>query len=189
MSYAVGGAGSESAAGTGVAVFYRLNSVYDPDATGVGSTCGGYNTWSSLFLNYKVSRATLRVQGSVNCASGGYCQVIIAPVPSQAVVPASPNYWRLIPGARIYTVMPQVNGGHNTFDHVQTYDIAKVARVTKQQYSNDMDFSGAVGSNPARQIYVMVAVQSVNSGTVGTIVNNVQLTYEVEWFNPVPMQG
>lgn len=189
MSYALSGAGTEAAAGTGLSAFYRLNSVYDPDATGVGQSCGGYNTWSSLFLNYKVHRVTVRVQGTVNTASGSFGQVIVAPVASQAVVPSNPNYWRLIPYARVYTVAPNANGGRSTFLHTQTYDNAKIARVTKQQYDNDMDFSGAIGSNPARQIYLMIGMQSVSSGTPGTLVNSIQLTYEVEWFNPVPMQA
>lgn len=189
MSYAVGGAGAEAAAGTGLSTFYRLNSVYDPDATGVGASAGGYNTWSSLFLNYKVHRVTVRIQGTCVSASGSMCQVIIAPVASQSVVPANPHYWRLIPYAKVYTVVPNANGGKSTFEHVQSYDNAAVARVTKQQYDIDLSFSGAVGSNPARQNYLMVGMQSVSSGTPGTIVNAIQLTYEVEWYNPVPMQA
>jgi hypothetical protein len=189
MSYAVGGAGSESAAGSGLFWFYRLNSVYDPDASGVGSSAGGYNTWSALFLNYKVHRVTVRVQGTAVCANGAMVQVITAPIPGQAVGPSNPHYWRLIPDAKVITLAPNANGGKTTFESVQSFDLAKVARVTKQQYQNDMDYSGAVGSNPARQIYWMLGAQSINSGTVGTLVNCIQITYEVEWFNPVPMQA
>lgn len=189
MTFAAQGAGSESAAGVGLNAVYRLNSVYDPDASGVGSTCGGYNTWSALFLNYKVNRVTVRVQGTVTCASGSMCQVVIAPLAGQAVAPSSPGYWKLIPRASVYTLVPNANGGKTTFEHTRTYDNAAIARLTKEQYAVDMDFSGIVGSNPARQNYVMVAMHSINSATPGTLVNAIQITYEVEWFNPVPMQA
>lgn len=189
MTFATQGAGTEAAAGLGLYAFYRLNSVYDPDASGVGSTCGGYNTWSSLFLNYKVNKVTVRVQGTVECSNNSMCQVVIAPVAGQAVAPASYNYWKLIPGAAVYTLAPNANGGKNTFTHQRTYDNAAVARLSRQQYAVDMDFSGTVGSNPARQNYVMVAAHSINSSTPGKLINAIQITYEVEWFNPVPMQA
>lgn len=189
MTFAAQGAGTEAAAATGLSAFYRLNSVYDPDASGVGSACGGYNTWAALFLNYKVNRVTVRIQGTCVCSTGSMCQVIIAPVANQSVVPTGPNFWKLIPFARVYTVVPNANGGKTSFEHVESYDNAKVARVTKEQYATDMDFSGTVGSNPARQNYLLVGMHSINSTTPGTLVNCVQITYDVEWFNPVPMQG
>lgn len=189
MTFPVSASLVESAAGTGVSFFYRLNSVYDPNATGGGSACGGYNTWSALFLNYKVHRVTARVQGTAVVASGSYAVVIIAPVASQAVVPTNPEYWKLIPGAKTYTVVPNANGGRSTFQHTMAYDNASIARLTKQQYAIDMDFSGTIGSNPARMNYLMLGAVSVNSGTPATVPYSIQITYEVEWFNPIPMQA
>ncbi len=179
---------AESAAGAGVTYFYRLNSPYDPDSSGVGTTAGGYSTWAALYLNYKVHRVTVRIQGTGTSASGSFMQFVTAPVPSQAVVPSNPQLWKTIPYSSIKTFTPQVNGGKNTFEVVRHYDLAQVARVTPAQYANDMDFSGAIGSNPARQIYLMTSVASYGSGTVATVYFTIQITYEVEWFNPVPMQ-
>jgi hypothetical protein len=86
------------------------------------------------------------------------------------------------------SVSPVANGGRNIIDHTANYDNAWIAEVTKQQYDVDMDFSGQVGSNPARQNYIMIAVDSVLSTSAATLAYNIQITYEVEWFNPVPMQ-
>ncbi len=188
QTFSYGAALTEGAAGGGVSYFYRLNSVYDPDASGVGTTAGGYSTWAALYLNYKVHRATVRIQGTGTAASGAFIQCVVAPVAGQAVVPSNPALRKMIPDSVFRTIVPQANGGKTTFEIVRSYDLAKISRVTKSQYANDMDFSGLVGSNPARQIYLMVAGLTGSSASVGTISFAIQITYEVEWFNPVPMQ-
>lgn len=188
MSYSTSITLAESAAGSGATYFYRLNSVYDPDASGVGAVAIGYNTYAALFLNYKVHRVTCRLQGTTNPSTGGAARVTIAPVAYQAVVPANKQTWALIPGSVSRLLAPNANGGPTIANIVASYDNAAVARVTKQQYAIDMDWSGQVGSNPARQNFLMVAVDSVGSSSVTTLTYNIQITYEVEWFNPVPLQ-
>ncbi len=180
---------TESAVGLGASYFYRLNSVYDPDSSGVGLTAGAYSNFAAMFLNYKVRRVTVRIQGTSTCSSGSFNQAIIAPVASQAVIPTDPVYWRTVPMSTMHTLAPNANGGVTTFSHVKSYDLATVSRLTKQQFNNDMDFSGTIGSNPARQIYLFVGVQSVGSSSVATLTYTIQITYEVEWFNPVPLQA
>lgn len=180
---------AEPAAATGASYFFRLNSVYDPDATGVGFSSGGYATWSALFLNYKVHRVTARIQGAAECSNNSIAHIVVAPVSSQSVVPTNPNYWKLIPYARVYTVTSNLNGGKNVYNHAASYDNAAIARVTPAQYDVDMDWSGVVGSNPARMNYLMIGVNTVNSTTPGKAIYSIQLTFEVEWFNPIPMQA
>ncbi len=180
---------TEAAVGLGATYFYRLNSPYDPDATGVGASAIGYSTWSALFLNYKVRKVTVRVQGAASGMTGAaFANVTLAPVANQPVVPANKQTWKMMRGAKIFALSPVGNGGQNIVEHTSNYDNAWIAEVTKQQYEIDMDFSGQVGSNPARQNYFMVAVDSVLSTTAATLAYNIQITYEVEWFNPVPMQ-
>ncbi len=178
----------ESAAGSGASYFFRLNSVFDPDYTGVGNTAGGYSTWAALFLNYKVQRVTARVRGTYSGSAGSFGIVVVAPVAYQAVVPADPALWRTIPYSREYEVMNATEGGKNYFTHVQSYRNDQVARVTKQQYDIDMDFSGQVGSNPVRQNFLMVSLQGAGTTSAAKLTFFVDITYEVEWFNPVPMQ-
>lgn len=187
LSYSTSISLVESAAGSGATYFYRLNSPYDPDASGVGAVAIGYSTYAALFLNYKVHRVTVRLQGTTNPSTGGAARVTIAPVAYQAVVPANKQTWSLIPGSVTKLLSPNANGGPSVANLVASYDNAAVARVTKQQYAVDMDWSGQIGSNPARQNYLMVAVDSVGSSTVATLNYNIQITYEVEWFNPVPL--
>lgn len=180
---------AESAAQAGNYWFYRMNSVYDPDASGVGAVAIGYNTWAALFLNYKVRKVTLRAQGVVTgLSTGSFGNVVFAPVPNQMVIPANKQTWKVIPRSVLKTVTQATDGGRNMFMVERSYELHQLAGVTREQYRDDMDFSGAVGSNPARQIYLVVTIDSTGSTTAATLTSNVQLSYEVEWFNPTPMQ-
>lgn len=180
---------TESAAGVGTTYFYRLNSVYDPDATGTGAVATGYNTWSTLFLNYKVRRVTVRLEGYFSgLSASAFGNVTMAPVAYQMVVPTGKQTWKMIPGAVFQSAPNQTNGGPTKIKMAKTFDNARIARLTKQQYEVDLDWSGQVGANPVRQNYLMIAADSVNSSTVCTFDFNIIITYETEWFNPSPMQ-
>lgn len=190
MTYSAVATFGEAAAGTGGTYFYRLNSVYDPDASGVGAAALGYATWAGMFLNYKVHTATVRLQGTVSAGTGTSMLngIVMAPVPYQAVVPTNKLTWRTLPGAKFKAVAPLTFGGPSIVNFTSTYDLAKITRCTKDQYQTDMDFSGAVGSNPTRQIYLLVGVDSIGSSTAVNITYSIQITYLVEWFNPIPVQ-
>lgn len=179
---------TESAAGAGASYFYRLNSVYDPNYTGTGSVAVPYNTWSSVYLNYKVRRATMRVSGTYSGAASSNCIVTLAPLAYQAVLPADANTWRLLPFSVTKHVSNAGDGGQNLVNLVATFDLARVCRITKQQYATDMDWSGQIGSNPSRTVFGGMLMQSVGSPSAGSFIASVAVTYDVEWFNPVPMQ-
>lgn len=188
MTYSNNNAILESAAGTGASWFYRLNSVFDPDSSGVGTVATGYSTWAANFLNYKVRNVTVRLRAIVTGSTGGAGIVIAAPVPSQAVIPSNPSLWRSIRGAHTKMLNISSDGGHNSWEMTRAYDLAQWLGVTKQQYDSDMDFSGAVGSNPARTLFFFVGVVSNFGSTPARCIFTIDITYQVEWFNPVPMQ-
>lgn len=189
MAYTTSNGIVEPAAQAGVSWFYRLNSVYDPDASGVGSSAIPYATYAGLFLNYRVLRVTIRVQGTITLAGGnGWGNVVVAPVAKQAVVPTNPNTWAVMPHAIVRAVAPNANGGPTIFSITKTFNNWDVARISRREYITDMDWSGSVGANPALQNYVMVSVGGVGSGVTASMFYKVQISYEVEWFNPVPLQ-
>lgn len=179
---------TEAAAGSGATYWFRLNSVYDPDYSGTGTVAVPYNTWSGIYLNYKVRRATMRLSGTYNGSTGSCANVTIAPLAYQAVVPTNPNTWRILPYSNTKVVSMATNGGNSVAHLTSTFDLAQVCRITKQQYAIDMDWSGSIGSNPPRVVFGGVLFQPVGSTAAGTLTFTVNITYDVEWFNPVPMQ-
>lgn len=188
MTYASTHMITEASAGTGAAYWFRLNSVYDPDYSSTGTVAIPYNTWSAIYLNYKVRRSTMRVNGTYTGASGSCANVTVAPLAYQAVIPTNPNTWRLLPYAKTKVVSMATNGGQSVAAVTSAFDLAKVCRITKQQYAVDMDWSGVIGANPPRVIFGGVLFQPIGSTSAGSFTFTVNITYDVEWFNPVPMQ-
>jgi len=180
---------TEAAAGTGVSHFYRLNSAYDVD-TGLGSTSmPGFAEWSTFFLNYKVHRVRTKVSimGATGTTTNAMLRAIVFPVAYQAVIPANAAVWPSQYLARSKMIAPVAVGGANRAVFDEVHDIARILRVTKEQYRTDMDFSGQINANPARMAFLCVALVSLYSSTPATMIGDISVTMECEFFNPVPL--
>lgn len=187
MTYSTNGNVIEGAAGAGATYFYRLNSVYDPDLSGVGTYATGFTTWSALFRNYKVRRVTVRLRGFATGGAATGTIVTMAPIADASTIPANTGTWRSLRGGVSDIVMPHTDGGKNVVEWTKTYDIARWLSVTPSQYANDMDFSGYSNSNPTRQLNLVVACASFAGASVSGFYFTLDITYEVEWFNAIPM--
>lgn len=188
VSYGTAANLNEAAAGVGSVVFYRLNSVYDPDLTGVGTAALGLGYWANFFQSYRVLKATVRFQGTpTNMSAGGLATFIMGAVP-QSTMPATKQAWRATPTAKMGVAVNAAQGGKNVVTMTATYDMAKVLRVSKASYMNDMDYSGGTASNPARAVNLFLSIDSCGSSSVVQSAYNLQITYEVLWFNPLPVQ-
>jgi len=178
----------ESAVSAGATYWFRCNSIYDPDSSGVGGSTLGYSSWLSFYQNYKVRKVTARIQTQVyGMSTGGIGTVIMAPVANQSAVSSNPYAWRAIPFAKMCYATNSNTGSPSVRNMVNTYDLAKVCHVDPLQYDIDMDYAGTAASNPAKQIFLLVALQSTGSSTPASATVSIQLTYEVEWFNPIPL--
>lgn len=176
----------ESAAGVGTTYFYRMNSPYDPDFTGVGASAIGLSFWSQVYSNYRVTRCSARVAGSLAASSSGsISQMCLVPVANNATLPSNAGTWALRPGAKsMYLTL----SGRTPDTFSASWDIAKVLGVSKSQFTSDMDFSAATSSNPARQAFFAVTLNSSGSVVAASASIFIYVTYEVEFFNPIPLQ-
>lgn len=188
MTYSTNNAIVEGAAGTGVTYFYSLNSVYDPDVSGVGTSATGYSTWAARFYNYRVRAVTVRFKVFASGSTGGAHMVVVAPLPGGAVAPSNPELWRSIRGNTSNLIASSDQGGANRWEFTKTYDMAHWLGITKQQFVNEQDYAGQIGSSPARTLYLLIGTRAVNGSTPSRIFFSLDITYQVEWFNPTPMQ-
>jgi hypothetical protein len=189
VSYASAISQVEAAVSTGNAYFWRLNSIYDPDSSGVGSSAIGFSYWLNFYQNYKVHRVTVRIQSQMyGMSTGGIGTLVVAPVANQSAVPVGPYTWRAIPYSKMTTQTNSNTGAPSVREMVVSFDLAKVCHVTPQQYAIDMDYAGTSASNPSKQVYLLTGVHSVGSTTPVTCTVSIQITYDVEWFNPLPLQ-
>ncbi len=188
MTYASSNSWSEAAAGAGYVNFFRLNSVYDPDYTGAGTTAGGFSIWSGTFSNYRVNRVTVRFSGTATTTSGAFVRAVAIPLPQLSSLPSNPLYWQAIPGVDVADVAPNANGGNTLFHLQRTYDLPKVLRITRSQYLDEADYTGTTSGNPTRQVFIALGFFGAGSASAASAAVLVQITYEVEWFNPLVIQ-
>ena len=62
LKYRYTGVLNPGAGGTNSVQIFRCNSVYDPDATGVGNQPRGYDEWSALYNHMNVKRSKITVE-------------------------------------------------------------------------------------------------------------------------------
>lgn len=179
---------TESAAGSGVARVYRLNGAYDVD-TGVGSTSTpGFSEYAAFFSNYRVWTASVRVVGTAyGGTTGSMGTLIMYPNATNTFLAGAGagDAWAVAP----YSVKRTVRGDSTSSNNVVTlqarYDLPSVARITRNQYKTDMDYSAASNSTPSRQIQLSVCGFAINSGNAMSFTFMVYVQMDVEFFNPI----
>jgi hypothetical protein len=171
---------TEGAANLGGAWAYRLNSIYDPDSAGVGTTALGYDAMYRVYSTFRVLRA--RVILSMGLTTSGNAMVGIAPGLA-AVAPANFNLYPVEPNVTSKMVQGNVGGAKAIAVIDRVIDLPKICGLTKAQYMTDMDFAHAAGSNPVRPVYLTLFMVGL-SAAAQTAFWNIRIIYEVELSNP-----
>ncbi len=171
----------EPGASTGDVYQFRLNSVYDFDYTGSGTTSQGYVAMSTLYSLFRVKAVRLIIRmtlSTTGTAVVGFMSGLSSTV--------SANYTMLenMPNSYSRLVQGNVGGGHAVAEWDVTIDLAKVAGVTRAQYMTDFDFAHAAGANPAKTVYLTLFL-SGNSGAAQTTIYHVRAIQDVECSQPL----
>lgn len=134
---------TEAAAGVGADYAFRLNSLYDSNATGVGSQPVGYDQWSALFLRSVVYRGRFTLEFVNNGANpiqvGYYIKSGISPT-----VPSF-NDWASQYGAKTALL---ATTGRNTARFNLSYSVAKWLGVSQSKIMDEEEY-GESASGPA----------------------------------------
>lgn len=156
---------TESASGIGADYVFRLNSLYDPNSTGVGSQPVGYDEWSTLFLRsvvYKGQFTLEFVNGGTSALEVGY--YIKSGVAS--ALPATPNAWASQYGAKTKMLAPT---GRNVATFNLRYDVSRWLGVPfnkimdEEEYSESSSGPAVAGNN---QLLLYIFIRGI--GAVGT---------------------
>jgi hypothetical protein len=179
---------TEAAAGIGAAYFFRANSIFDPDFTGVGTSALGYAAWNQFYTAYRVTRCTIRLQAqAAGMSTNGLATVAIVPSEAATSLPANKQTWRTMPGS-VMKPTTNANTSGTVVSLTTTYDMAKLAKLSRSQFLTDQDYASGFGSSPAKPLFFAVCVDSSGSASPVTVTYNIEITYEVTLFNPVALQ-
>ncbi len=157
---------------------FRLNSIYDPDYTGTGTTALGYTQYAALYQRYRVLGATVRVVWD-NMNTN----------PITAFVCATPN--TAISSSIAYIQAQRLSwvggvggvGGNSTREHVVSVPIHKAWGCPDKQVRSENDFAAGINANPTNVVYLHVGAYQ-NGATTGVYNLQVRIEYDVIFSMP-----
>lgn len=158
---------------------FNLNSVFDPNRTGVGHQPYGYDQLAALYNRYRVIGCTY----VINCYSAGV-PIRWGCIASNDVPPIN-TVSELAENPRAQTRI-QIPGGNTT--RITSYvSIPNIVGRSKTQYMADDRYQSQIGASPAE-----LALLTITGGTmtdVSTdILCDVTLEYVVEFFDVIPLE-
>jgi hypothetical protein len=157
---------------------FRLNSIYDPDYTGGGSTVLGYSQAAALYQRYRVLSARATVTWD-NMATNPITAFICAT--PNTVISTGINY---IMGQRFaWSRGIGGVGGNSTLTHAIDIPIYKVFGCPKKQVEVEHDFAATLTGSPQNTVYLHVGAYQ-NGASSGNYNLQVRIDYTVVLSNP-----
>ena len=158
--------------------FWRNNSIYDPNGSGIGHQPLGYDQWSTFYSRYRVIGCKYRV--TVSNPSDFPCKVGILAVNGAYSGNADETAFEQ-PHMKTHTV-----GSHTGKDVIEfTKYLAnpRIVGVAPSAYRADDNYQALFGTNPLEQISAIIQARSMGAGSTVNLMLNLHITYFVELFD------
>lgn len=156
---------------------YRLNSLYDPDLTGLGHQPYGHDEMANLYRNYKVVGVGIDIKFSSPTDNGIVCAAAIL----------NPNDTFSTTGKATDTLAEKTmcstkilnNTGSQKVEMKQYLPMHTIVGVTKEQFKNSIGapYAALFGASPVDQARLAVNVCSIGSASGAGVSCRIKLTY------------
>lgn len=156
----------------------NLNSVFDPDRSGIGHQPYGYDQLTPIYNRYRVISCSY----VISCYSGGV-PIRYGCLPCNETPPIN-NMSELVENPRSRWAV-QFPAGSTTMIKGSVYIPSLVGR-TKAQYMADDRYQAQVGQNPGELALLFITAQNM-SDTSSDSTLTVTLNYTVEFFDAHPI--
>lgn len=166
-----------TAIGNQASYVYRLNSVFDPDQTGVGGQPAGFDQLKTLYGRYRVMAVKVEVEAAANATTGSGL-LAIAPSDSAVLGLTAEDTADLRFAKSVSYTQSQVG------KLSALYHIGELLGYSDQSMLANTNVEAATTTSPAFQQYLIVAVETGNSATQQTM-TMVRLTYYVRMEVPI----
>jgi len=167
-----------TAAASGSYVF-NLNSLFDPDRTGVGHQVYGFDNLALLYNRYRVISCGWRVINPAGNFDGGSVMTACLPNNDLSIVFTDAGEMTENPRAKYIVQNP---GGPITPLKGKSY-IPKLVGRTKSQYMADDRYQADVTASPIEHALLYLQTFSSNGQPLPSINLHVVLEYTVEFFD------
>jgi hypothetical protein len=159
---------------------YRLNSVFDPDETGVGGQPAGFDQLKTLYGRYRVMAVEARV--SLACmTSGAAAFLAVAPVDNAALGSIAEDVACLR-----HAMSAEAANGSKLAVIKKLWHIGELLGYSDESMLANSNMDGAVTGNPAFQQHMLVCFET--TGATDTCELEIQLTYYVRMELPTAVE-
>jgi len=156
---------------------FNLNSIFDPNRTGIGHQPYGHDTLETLYNRYRVIKCSYAI--SAIDTNGKYIQV--SAIPANELVTVS-NIAQVTENARARYITQAPNAALKTLKG--TVHLPSLVGRSKAQYMSDDRYQAIYGASPAEAAILTVAAQTLSGASDNmSIAFNITLNYTVESFD------
>lgn len=150
---------------------FRLNSIFDPDLSGVGHQPLGYDQYALMYHQYRVDYCTAEVTwGHITATEGANCVIFASndsnPLTDNSVANESP-----------LTKTGCFSGGAKPLKLVKRYDLAEVNGITKAEYVSDDIHHSKMSTSPVETCTLHVMTTTLMNAC--EVAFTVKLKFEV----------
>jgi len=155
---AAGIAGTQQAMG--------LNTLFDPNVTGVGHQPYGFDQFAAFYGKYRVDRVTVDVLwNTIGSTAEVACLHILQP-PSGGITLTGVTTDRAAEIPQVLTCVLSPSGNTRTQRIRFSCSCAELCGVSQQKYEDDPNYSALISANPSLLCYLNMAISSY-SGSAG----------------------
>jgi len=154
---------------------FNLNSIFDPNRTGVGHQPYGHDTFQTMYNRYRVISCSYRVFAPRNDQT---IQVAVQPA-NEVLAPTTVAEMKENPRSRYITQSP---GGQVVALSGKVFIPSLVGRTTAQYMADDR-YQAIFGASPAELAVLNMLVGTGADSPLGNSALNVELVYTVEVFD------
>lgn len=167
-------------------IAFRLNSLFDPDQSGVGHQPMQYDQLQGIYQQYLVRGCSVKLHWSNPSADGLYVGYNIYTSPVAGSDQAGGKTLEQVQEKRSTRFQSIHNSGSQKLTQSIYVPMSGAFGLPSMVINNDRDnFAAAVAANPVRQCYLEVLVLDTTGGTANVHLD-LELTYYAEMYKFIP---
>jgi len=169
----------------GVENVWRLNSLFDPNLTGIGHQPYGYDQMTGQYRAYKVTRVDVSVEFMDPSADGLMGAALITePSDPSVLFGASINAMMEKPNCHVVNVN---DTGEQKVHFARSFTISELTGITANQLdANITDYTASTVASPVTVPKIHIAVASLDgAATTPTIRARIKLVYHAQFWDRV----
>lgn len=162
-------------------IFYRLNSIYDPEEAVGGGQPYYYDQYLPMYNRYRVYGCKVEVTISCSSASANLFHPMAM---ISAFADTTPAWTTLIAASCAkHTVLRRIVPGQQIVRMTKYYSLPLLAGVSKSEYNTSQVYQAEMTADPTRRMTTVVQFENNDGSATVTLTQYVRLTYYVKLFD------